>query len=589
MIAKTSSGKRFGPLADYLAHGRSGVEADRVAWTASRNLGTDDPELAAALMQATARQSALVQAPVYHVAISFDHHDHVTPEQMQAVADRVLQDLGLSEYQALLVAHHDRAHAHVHVMVNRIHPETGVAWERWQDRPIIERALREQERALGLREVPGRLHQLDGREAPHGAVQPIVEHRLSERDDHGAFRDRVRQLLPQLRTARSWEELDARLAAHNLRVEGKGQGLVVTDGLHEVKASRVARDISLRRLEDRFGAAYPHREQLTGSPAAREAGLSEAALEVAATARGWERVDALRHQAYRVELELASLTAQRQGFADATKGIHAARERFDRDLARVYRDPEAARQSIRNAADSLGPERIATLLREEPEHFSALRTVPQTRALGLLTVDDDAAARANARGASAAWRALAEREAKAIASAQACVRSTEERFHEALATVYRSPATARAAFELAVANAGSEEAVRTLAQTPDRFGALQAPGTPLPVAHLGWQALGERAHQAIEARLVTSSELARAHADHAITRITDWRRELNAALDGAPSRDLLGNALTRAAYQLAPNELAQLRRVLTSPQAAIVFKARGALRDVVLGRDERER
>ena len=66
MIAKTSSGKRFGPLADYLANGRTGVESDRVAWTANRNLGTDDPELAAALMQATGRQSALVQAPVYH-------------------------------------------------------------------------------------------------------------------------------------------------------------------------------------------------------------------------------------------------------------------------------------------------------------------------------------------------------------------------------------------------------------------------------------------------------------------------------------------------------------------------------------------
>lgn len=181
------------------------------------------------------------------------------PEQMQAVADRVLRNLGLTEYQTLMVAHRDRAHAHVHVMVNRIHPETGVAWERWQDRPIIERALREEERALGLREVGGRLHALDGQDAARGPAQPLGEHRLAERDDEGAFRDRVRTLLPHLRTARSWDELEARLAAHNLRVEGKGQGLVVTDGVHEVKASRVARDFSLRRLEDRFGAAYPHR------------------------------------------------------------------------------------------------------------------------------------------------------------------------------------------------------------------------------------------------------------------------------------------------------------------------------------------
>lgn len=74
-----------------------------------------------------------------------------------------------------------------------------------------------------------------------------------------------------------------------------------------------------------------------------------------------------------------------------------------------------------------------------------------------------------------------------------------------------------------------------------------------------------------------------------IARITGRRRDLNAAITGAPSRDLLGRAVTRAAYQLAPNELAQLRRVLTSPQAAIVFKTRAALRDVVLGRDEPER
>lgn len=589
MIAKTSSGKRFGPLADYLAHGRSGAETDRVAWTASRNLGADDPELAAALMQATARQSALVRSPVYHLAISFDHHDQVTPEQMQAVADRVLQDLGLSEYQALMVAHRDRAHAHVHIMVNRIHPETAIAWERWQDRPIIERALREQERALGLREVPGRLHHLDGREVAHDPGQTVVEHRLSERDDDGAFRNRVRDLLPQLRTARSWQELEARLGAHDLRVDGKGQGLVVTDGVHEVKASRVARDFSLRRLEDRFGVAYPHREQLTGSPAAREAGLSEAALEVAATARECERIDALRQQAYHVDQDLSSLRAQRQAFAQATEGIHAAVERFDRDLAQIYRDPEAARHLIRTAAESLGSDRIATLLRDEPEHFGALRTVPQSRALGLLTVDDDVAARSHAREASIAWREIAASEAKAVAAAQAYVRGTEARLHEALAMVYRSPTTARAAFELSVANAGAEEAVRTLAQTPDRFGALQAPGTPLPVAHLAWQALGERAGQAIEARQVTSSDLARAHADRAIARITDRRRELSAAIDGAPSRDLLSHALTRAAYQLAPNELAQLRRVLTSPQAAIVFKARGALRDIALGRDQRER
>src|SRR5207244_12761910 len=102
----------------------------RGAWAAGRNLGVDDPELAAVLMQATADDNVRVEVPVYHLTINFDPNDPVTPTEMQAVADRVLADLGLAEHQALMVAHQDRAHPHVHVMVHRVPRETGVAWER---------------------------------------------------------------------------------------------------------------------------------------------------------------------------------------------------------------------------------------------------------------------------------------------------------------------------------------------------------------------------------------------------------------------------------------------------------------------------
>ena len=190
-----------------------------------------------------------VTGPVYHLTISFDPNDLVTPAQMQAVADRVLSDLGLAEHQALLVAHQDRSHPHVHIMVNRVHPETGVAWDRWQDQPQIQRTLRQLERELGLREVAGRLYKLDGQEPPERAPLTNGERRQAERTGDPAFPDRVRAHLPELRAARSWSELENALAAHGLRLERKGQGLVITDGTYQVKASRVARDLSLRRLE----------------------------------------------------------------------------------------------------------------------------------------------------------------------------------------------------------------------------------------------------------------------------------------------------------------------------------------------------
>ena len=589
MIANTSSGRRFGPLAAYLIHGRSGEETARVAWTASRNLGTDDPETAAALMQATARQSVLVQSPVYHLTISFDPADVVTPAQMQAVADRVLHDLGLSAHQVMMVAHQDRAHPHVHLMINRVHPETGVAWERWQDRPRIEEALRHQERALGLRQVEGRLYQIDGRDPADAADGERTPARQTERSDDGAFRDRVRALLPEIRAARSWEELESRLAAHELRIEGKGQGLVITDGQHEVKASRVARDVSLRRLEDRFGAPYPAREELHGSRAHAEAALSPAALEVAASAREIEHVERMQRAAFQLGQDRAVLRVQRDQFAQGVASVTAARGAFEHAVTLVYRDPDAARQAIREAATTIGADRVRHLLREAPEQFGALRTVDRPRAFGLMIVDDDATARDHALEAAAHWRDLAEREDDATSRAATYVRSADQRFRDAVEQLYRAPAAAQAAIETALQHASPEEVTKVLTQSPDRFGALRAPGTPVPVAQLEWAALAERARHAIDARRITSSALAQAHAEHALTRTEMRHRGLEAALADAPRPDLLRHGMRRVVDRLAPHELVSLRRVLTSPQAAIAFSARTAMRDMVLGREEYDR
>src|SRR5260370_41711913 len=76
---------------------------------------------------------------------------------MEHVADRLLGTLGLQEHQVVVVAHADRPHPHVHLLVNRGHPETGKAWSRWLDYAAIQRVLREEEEALGLWRVrPGR-------------------------------------------------------------------------------------------------------------------------------------------------------------------------------------------------------------------------------------------------------------------------------------------------------------------------------------------------------------------------------------------------------------------------------------------------
>jgi hypothetical protein len=408
----TSSGRRFLGLARYLLHGRSGEETERVAWAAGRHLGTDDPELAAALMQVTADQNVRVEAPVYHLTISFDPSDTVTRERMEAVADRVLADLGLSEHQALLVAHQDRAHQHVHLMVNRVHPETGLAWERWQDRPRIERSLRELEQALGLRAVAGRLYQLEGQERPERALLTTGEHRQALRTGEPAFPDRVRAHLPELRAAHSWAELEERLSAHGLRLERKGQGLIITDGEHQVKASRVARDLSLHRLEERFGVPFPGREE----ELARRAPLSPDVAQLKPALEEYERVVALPREVYQTESDISSLKAQEYSLEGTLGRLRATSEQFDRDLAAVYCDPAAARQRFLFAAAELGSEPAAELMREQPERFGALRTTERSRALGLWVTPDDTAARERARATASYGRDCVEAERGAAAA-----------------------------------------------------------------------------------------------------------------------------------------------------------------------------
>jgi hypothetical protein len=587
MTAATSSGKSFRALAVYLVRGRSGRENDRVAWIESRNLGTDDPEVAAALMRATAAQSVRVEQPVYHLSISFDARDPVTREQMRQVADRVLDELGLREHQALIVAHRDQEHPHVHIMVNRVHPETGLAWERWQDWPTIERVLREQERALGLREVPGRLHQLDGQTPPACAPLTNAERRQAERSGEPAFVERVRAHVTEYRAAQSWENLEERLATPGLHLERRGQGLVNTDGDHHVKASRVGRDLSLKRLEARFGTPYPERE-----PVDQRLGRAAEAVspEVAAITRAideYERRETLAHAQSEATSEAYSARARLDHLDRTVRQAETAKQDFVKALTWVYRKPDAVRTRFYEAVKAHGATVALEPLRTTPERFGELLTVDRKRAWGLLIVPDPSEVKA--RGP-----AVAVRGEEALKAAQAVTRlvaeyraSAEQRLQAALAEVYREPANARTAFEEAHRTAGLEAATRTLEDRPDVHGALPPMDATRDLATARAQAatLAERAREAMGARAITSAALLRTETRDAIERAQSRTEALMREGAHLPGRKFLEHTIARGIQTLEPHELRQLRQLLTHPQRAILYGIAEQAHEALLGRE----
>jgi hypothetical protein len=315
----------------------------------------------------------------------------VNRDRMELVADRLLDRLGLQDHQAMFVAHRDREHAHVHIVVNRVHPETGVAWERWQDHPRIERTLRETERELGLREIPGRLYRAPGHELPERALDTSGERHAAERTHEMSFADKVRQHLPELRQAQSWEDLAERLADRGLKIEPKGQGIVITDGEQHVRASRVARDLSVNRLEQKFDAPCPGKA------------LNEPGREIDPAIRGLVRdiraYDEVTHYAKALgEAEARSREAADHAYA-LERAARDWRNRADdvtRALGRVYQAPEDARARLAELERAHGKEPIARELHDRPEQFGRLRTVDRPGVLGLVR-RDDAPARADAR------------------------------------------------------------------------------------------------------------------------------------------------------------------------------------------------
>jgi hypothetical protein len=248
-------GKGFLGLVRYTAYGHAGEELDRVEWVETRNLPTEDPETAARLMAAYARESVRTQRPVYHLVISADPGDPVDRASLSRVADTVLRELGLSEHQVLIIAHNDTAHPHMHLVVNRVHPETHRAWENGWDWPKIEKALSAEEEALGWRIVPRKRR----REPSAPALM---------RGDAAFLRMVQERGGPVLGRAASWAELEEGFAAVGLHVRIKGGGLSINDGRQEVKASDVDRSFSRKFMEERLGKLSEHRRSRPAAPVA---------------------------------------------------------------------------------------------------------------------------------------------------------------------------------------------------------------------------------------------------------------------------------------------------------------------------------
>ena len=485
-------------------------------------------------MHTAAQLSSRCEKPVYHVSLSFDSEDAPTRAQMEAACDAVLRDLGLEEHQTFLVAHNDTAHPHVHMMINRVHPETGRAWSTSHDYRRIERTLRGLEAEWDLRRVPGHHAREVGHERPDRSRSPGTHalhraRRTGERPFALEVRDRAGE---DLARARSWRELEQALKADGLRLEIRRRGMVITDGRRYAPASRVSRHTGRYQLEERYGQSLP--AYLSGRPQGRLVPRRQAHLS-----RGVVR-------------GMMTRSGRKAGYRMVSGTLHVM-EHFMRGAEQERRDDDRQVRMFLRLAFILLPEgrdlrrmyvsvKMAQAARRRRQELYALRS----------------------RHANTPARVVRDRQARLSLEAQSLDRS--------LAQVYRDPVRARQALDGMADREGMEEAVETLASRPWRLGSV------LEEEWKAWLGLGVRpdrskayaaarlarraAQSYLEARLRVPGpeELARMEAE---ARARSERiARLERHLDRLPDENALLRHTAHRASGLSPEKMKQLTRAL---------------------------
>ena len=188
MIATVhKGGGSFKGVVDYcLSEGRAREDerdergedkAGRVAWSETRNVAAEDPRQAARVMAATASRSEdlkqlagvkaggrALEKPVCHYSLSWGKDEKPNLQAMGRAVTESLETMGLSDRQAVMIAHRDTEHPHVHVVVNRVSVEDGRAAKLGNSYLKLSRWAERYEREQGRIRCPQRVENNAGRD-----------------------------------------------------------------------------------------------------------------------------------------------------------------------------------------------------------------------------------------------------------------------------------------------------------------------------------------------------------------------------------------------------------------------------------------
>ena len=279
--SKKSSTKsaRASGLAEYITKPDLINNTEKCIFSESVNFLTHDLKSQTLEMIALSQEAVKSKDPLDHWVLSWKSHEKPTPAQAQEAAAIFIKQCGLTGHQYITGLHDDTDNLHLHIAVNRVHPETCkvIKINKGFDREAGQQAIAIIEKKQGWSVEKNARYQTNDKaelvidlvtkrpeivRQAKKQLEPTAKAQAMEiqTGEKSAQRIGIEQAAPLIAKATSWKELHIHMAAAGLEYRRDGSGAKVYVGDIAVKASDVDRKASLGNLQKRFGPYQPAQE-----------------------------------------------------------------------------------------------------------------------------------------------------------------------------------------------------------------------------------------------------------------------------------------------------------------------------------------
>lgn len=227
--------------------------------------------------------------PVYHYEFSWKEGEQPTKEQVRDAVEHTMKALGMQECQSVYAIHRDTDNDHVHVIVNRVHPEKSIiVGPPRYDYFKLDQAMREIEIKQGWQHDNGPYVVVADRngspaiirmsKAERAAIGVEIPDNSKMRESQQAIRSERNTGAPSFqkwlsqevskevnaalkRPGATWADIHVALAKRGCTLEVKGSGLIIKTEIDRrtltAKSSQMNHDFGRGRLEKQLGTFQP--------------------------------------------------------------------------------------------------------------------------------------------------------------------------------------------------------------------------------------------------------------------------------------------------------------------------------------------